>query len=164
MNSPLYKLTSHHKCVTKPVLTPSHRISLHKKSFLSGQRLVSSDYSNTRFFVCFFVCLLKQGKGRKKERENNPLPLPAHPDHWDQMYYPQMCPDWELNSGPLSLQDDTPTKQATPARAHYTKKFFNNNINAIYSKNSWKLYSLFKLNSSMGKHSLQQSSFLKQTN
>ena len=28
-----------------------------------------------------------------------------------------ICPDWELNARPCSLQDDTPTNRVTPARA-----------------------------------------------
>ena len=69
------------------------------------------------FFLRFYL-FLDRGEGREKEKERNIDQLPlTHTPNRGLAYNPGMCPDWESNWWPFSLQDDAqPTEPNQPGQ------------------------------------------------
>ena len=66
--------------------------------------------------------MLREGEGGRNERGERETPSISHLPHRPlpgTEPQPSMCPDLELNPHFFSLWDDSPTNQATLARASY---------------------------------------------
>ena len=64
-----------------------------------------------------FIAFRQRRRKRKREKHQS-IFSGVRPD-WNQTIYLGMCPDQELNLQPFGVQDNSPTNQVTPARAHF---------------------------------------------
>ena len=93
--------------------------------------LLSNLISYFSFFKKHFIYLLLQrGGGREKERERNsnvwkihPLVASHTPPTGDLAHNPGMCPDWESNQWPFSLQAGTEsTEPHQPGLSYFSNR------------------------------------------